>query len=168
MNTNKEITQSLTVREPQNEDVNLIYALIHDCNPLDTNSFYSYLLICTHFNKTSAVIELNDQIAGYVSAYISPNNNDTLFIWQVAVSPQMRRRGLASIMIKDIIQRKELENINYIEATVAPSNNASMALFQKLASSLKTKCEKLEFFRRELFEKYGHDEELLLRIGPIT
>lgn len=167
MEENEDIKLKINIRTPEITDANPIYNLICESRPLDINSLYSYLLICTHFNQTSVVAELNGNILGYVSAYVNPNSKDSLFIWQVAVNSTIRSTGLATRMINDIMGREELHNIKFIETTVTPSNKASMALFQKIALLFKTKCEKTPFFTEDLFGKSGHEEELLLRIGPI-
>ena len=162
-----EVEGILNVRKPQIKDGNPIYKLVCECDKLDINSLYSYLLICAHFGETSAITELNDEIVGYISGYVNPNKENVLFIWQIAVKPSMRCNGIASMMINNIIEREELHNIKFIETTVTPSNKASNALFQKLAVSLKTEFEKMQFFPYDLFGKSGHEEELLLRIGPL-
>jgi len=117
---------------------------------------------------TSAVAEVDGDIVGFISAYIPPNKKNTLFIWQVAVSSVIRGQGLGTSMINNIMERNELEHVKFIETTVTPSNKASMMLFQKIALYFETSCEKQQFFTKELFGKSGHEEELLLRIGPLN
>ena len=160
--------RSIKIRKPLIEDGNPIYHLVKKCTPLDINSLYSYLLICTHFNQTSVVTELNNNIIGYISAYINPHQKKTLFIWQVAVHPGMRGKGLATRMIMDILKREETKSVEFIETTVTPSNKASMSLFAKIASQMDTDLQKFPFLTSDLFGKSNHEEELLLRIGPLT
>ena len=117
---------------------------------------------------TSVVAELDDDIVGFISAYINPNKENTIFIWQIAVSSAMRGHGLGTNMIKNIMERDESKNVKFIEATVTPSNKASMMLFQKIALLFETKCEKQQFFTEKVFGDSGHEEELLLRIGPLN
>lgn len=163
----EDINCQISIRKPEMTDANPIYNLVCKSSPLDINSLYSYLLVCTHFNQTSAVVEVDDNIVGYISAYINPNRDDTLFIWQVAVSSTMRSQGLATSMITDIIERDELHDVKFIEATVTPSNKASMTLFQKIALFFETEFEKQQFFTEDLFGESRHEEELLVRIGPL-
>lgn len=158
----------INIRKPQIEDGNQIFHLVKKCKPLDINSLYYYLLICAHFDQTSAVTELNDEIIGYISAYINPHHKNTLFIWQVAVHHGRRGQGLAINMMKDILERDEVRLVEFIETTVTPSNHASMSLFGKIASELDTDLQKSAFFTSDLFGKSDHEEELLLRIGPLN
>ena len=159
---------SIIIRKPELTDGKLIYELARISKPLDLNSLYSYLLISIHFNQTSAVAETGQDIVGYVSGYIHPHQDDTLFIWQIAVNPIMRGKGLATQMLQNILQRVELTNIKFIEATITPSNKKSRNLFQRLAEQLKADYKESLFLDKDLFGDSYHEEEKLLRIGPIT
>ena len=86
----------------------------------------------------------------------------------MAVLPTMRGQGLATQMIEHILHRKETQSIEFIETTVTPTNDASMALFKNIAANLDTNLEKTSFFTRELFGNPHHEEELLLQIGPLN
>ena len=162
------VSMSTVIRKPELTDGQLIYDLARISKPLDLNSLYSYLLISTHFNQTSAVAENNHGLVGYVSGYLHPQHDDTLFIWQIAVNPLMRGRGLAIHMLQNILEREELINIKFIEATVTPSNKISRKLFQRLAEQLKAEYKESHFLDKELFGDSNHEEEKLLRIGPIN
>jgi L-2,4-diaminobutyric acid acetyltransferase len=121
-----------------------------------------------HFDQTSAVAETGRDVVGYVSAYIPPHQQDTLFIWQIAVHPIMRGRGLATTMLKNILKRRSLSYIKFVEATITPSNKKSRYLFQGLAEQLKADYKESIFLDSKLFGDSYHEEEKLLRIGPIN
>ncbi len=159
---------SITIRKPKLTDGHSIYELARISKPLDLNSLYSYLLISAHFDQTSAVAETGRDIVGYVSGYIHPHQDDTLFIWQIAVHPIMRGRGLATHMLKDILKRRKSANIKFIEATITPSNKKSRNLFQGLARQLQADYRECMFLEVELFGESFHEEEKLLRIGPLN
>jgi L-2,4-diaminobutyric acid acetyltransferase len=167
MDKDCKIINSIDIRKPEIKDVNFIYDLVSQCIQLDLNSIYSYLLVCTHFSHTSAVVVLNNKIVGFLSAYFIPYKQDTLFIWQIAIDPLMRSNGYASMMIEHIMKRENLKNIKFIEATVTPSNKASISFFKKIADSYNTKYEIKLLFSQELFASISHEEELLIHIGPI-
>lgn len=158
---------NIIIRKPELTDGQLIYDLIRNSEPLDLNSLYSYLLISAHFNQTSAVAETGEELVGYVSGYLHPHQDDTLFIWQVAVKPYMRGRGLATRMLQNILNREELIKVKFIEATITPSNKNSRKLFQHLAEQLKADYKESPYLNRELFGDLNHEEENLLHIGPI-
>jgi L-2,4-diaminobutyric acid acetyltransferase len=156
----------LQLRTPGLTDGAEIHNLVKNSHPLDLNSLYCYLLICEHFNETSVVVQHEDSIKGFISAYIHPKKDDTLFIWQVAVDSSMRKMGLAMKMAMVILGRDNARKIKFIETTVSPSNEASSRFFHSLASTLKTGLTKETFITDSMFGKEAHEEEILFRIGP--
>lgn len=156
------------ISHPTANDGADIAHLVQQCDPLDPNSTYSYLLLCTHFSKTCVVARMDDEIAGFISAYVKPGTNDTLFIWQVAVSPDARRRGLANYMLRDLLSRRHLRNVRYVETTINPSNEASKNLFVGLSREIGSPCEIKTGFSKCLFKREHHEDEYLFRIGPIN
>lgn len=163
---NEDYEQDLVYRMPTEKDGAEVWRLIKKTGVLDLNSSYTYLMWSAFFDKTSIVVEMDDQIVGFISGFIQPNNPNALFVWQVAVDASQQGKGLASRMLQMILHRESCRNIRYLEATVSPSNKASQALFQKLARDLKTKCHVSEFFTESQFPGKGHEEELLFKIGP--
>jgi L-2,4-diaminobutyric acid acetyltransferase len=157
----------LEMCEPCMEDGQELEKLVKECHPLEDNSIYAYLLLCTHFHKTCIVAKHHDQIVGFVSAYIKPEQRNTLFIWQVAVKGDWRKHGLALKMIRHLLKRPYLRDLKYIEATVTASNRASKNLFMSIAKTYETRCETQVVFSKELFDGNAHEDEYLFRIGPI-
>lgn len=162
----KEIHESLIIRKPDLNDGESIYFLVTKSPPLEINSVYSYLLVCSHFDQTSVVCELEDDIVGFTSGYIHPNQDDTLFIWQIAVSDYMRVKGIARKMLLDILGRRELGDVKYLETTVTSDNDSSKSLFNSLARQLDAPVTEESYFSEKVFQKTGHPEEFIIRIGP--
>ena len=160
----------LVLRRPQDLDGHDVYKLIASCPPLDQNSMYCNLLQCTHFSSTSVIAldEVNHDVLGFISGYIKPNDSDTLFIWQVAVSEKARGQGLAKKMILDILNRDTNSQLSYIETTITENNPGSWALFGSMAKELKTELARSELFIKELHFQGAHDTENLVRIGPFN
>ncbi|WP_291733310.1 diaminobutyrate acetyltransferase [Leisingera sp. F5] len=123
------------LREPAAEDGAGIWELVRECKPLDENSMYCNLIQCDHFSETCVVAEINGVIAGWVSAYVLPNDPDTLFVWQVAVSEKARGTGLGSLMLSGLLRRKACENIKRLQTTITQENRASWALFHSFAAN---------------------------------
>jgi len=158
--------EELLFRTPTEEDGKDVWQLIKDTSVLDLNSSYSYLMWSKFFDETSIVVETNEKLVGFISGFIQPKSPDTLFVWQVAVDESARGKGLASRMLRENLQSDTCRNIRYLEATVSPSNEASKALFRKLARDLGTTCEVTECFTENQFPGSGHEDELLFTIGP--
>ncbi len=156
------------MRKPTPRDGSSIYNLIKSSPPLDLNSLYCYLLISLHFGDTSVIAENDNGIAGFISAYIPPSRNDTLFIWQVAVHENARKCGLATKMIGHILARPETGPVAYIETTVTPSNTASESLFRHVAEKHNAPCRTTVCFPAMMFGSGSHEEEVLFTIGPLN
>ena len=156
----------INLREPRSTDGFSVHKLIAKCSPLDTNSVYCNLLQCTHFANTSVIALAEEEVAGFISGYLTPEREDTLFIWQVAVAEEARGAGLASRMIENIINRDHKNQIKYIQTTITESNQASWALFRAVASKLKAELSSEVVFDKEKHFCGEHDSEILVTIGP--
>ncbi len=159
---------SMCLRRPRLSDGAAIHRLVDECKPLDLNSVYSYLLLCKHHCETCVVAEEQGEIIAFASGYIPPNSPNALFIWQVAVGARARRRGLGARMVNDLIQRPVCRQVNYLETTITPSNQASWSLFERLAEQLGADCHDRVLFEGGHFGSADHEPETLLRIGPFN
>ncbi|WP_163540066.1 diaminobutyrate acetyltransferase [Gracilibacillus sp. YIM 98692] len=134
---------------------------------LDTNSSYKYLLMSEYFSETCVVAKQNNQVVGFITAFIPPNKQDTVFIWQVGVDSSQRGKGIASRLMHYLLETDACKDVQYVEATITPSNVASQSLFQKLARDLNTEINSYEFFTEDVFPGEEHEEELKFVVGPI-
>lgn len=166
--TQEPSTPSVTFRPPTKADGAAVHKLIDACKPLDLNSTYTYLLLCTHFAQTCVLAELDGEIVGFVSAYRKPEDETVLFVWQVAVGAAARGRGVAKRMLSEALERPSCEGVRYIETTIGPSNRASWALFESFAAQRGAACKRESIFQAEDFGEQEHEEEVLLRIGPFN
>lgn len=160
-------TARLTIRKPHLEDGAKIWKLVKDSGVLDVNSSYSYLMLCKYFQDTCAIAEEDGKAVGFVTGFRPPSDMETLFVWQIAVDPSQRGRGLASKLIQELLKREP--GAKYITATISPSNKASQALFKRLASDLNANIEESasDGIPEHIFPEGGHEAEHLFRIGPI-
>ena len=165
------LSQPQTIlRPPTPNDGASVFRLIGRCPPLDINSMYCNLLQCTHFAGTSVTavqtINTSEALVGFISAYLVPEREDTLFIWQVAVDERARGAGLAGSMLKHILDRPQCRHAKYLETTITESNQASWGLFNSLAKKLGTSLDKSVMYDRDKHLAGEHDTEFLVRIGP--
>ena len=158
--------QPLLIRYVRPEDGQKIWRLIRDIGVLDLNSVYCYLLLCQHFNKTCLVAEDGNNLAGFITAYKVPDNETTLFVWQIGVAKNARHMRLAKRLIMQLLESDYCKFINRIQATVSPSNTASLALLKSLARDLNTTLTQNDFFDSALFPaNQHHEKEMLLTVG---
>jgi L-2,4-diaminobutyric acid acetyltransferase len=160
------VESNITFQIPNAQLAWQVHQLIQQCPPLDTNSVYCNLLQCDHFADTCVAAMQNNKLVGFISAYIKPQQPDTLFVWQVAVHELGRGKGLASKMLVDILQRKHCHSVQFLETTITKNNQASWALFNRLTEKLHTSNRVGEYYKKDEHFNGQHDTEHLLRIGP--
>ena len=158
--------RAITLRRPRKADGAAIWAMIKEIGSLDDNSMYCNLLQCSHFAGTCALAERDGQPIGWISAYIPPESPDTLFVWQVAVHPSARGRGLAKRLIHELLKRPECFEVRHIHSTITRDNKASWALFRAVAGELSAPLTGGTHFERETHFDGAHATEHLVRIGP--
>jgi len=155
------------LRIPDKTDACAVHQLIQQCPPLDLNSIYTYLLLAEHFAQTCVIASGPEGPDGFVSAYVPPGRDDVLFVWQVAVHERARGQSLGRRMLLELLARPALRHIRYIETTVGPDNAASRGMFAGLARHLGASTQESALFDSHLFGAACHDDERLIRIGPL-
>lgn len=162
------MSAEVVLRPPLETDGAQMWRLVRDSGVLDRNSAYVYLLIGAHFRDTSVVAAAGDRLVGFISGYLPPTRPDALFIWQVAVDAAARGRGIAGRMLDDLIARPACAGVTAMETTVTPSNGASRAMFASFARRHGATIDETAGFTGDLFPADVHEDERLLRIGPLV
>lgn len=155
-----------SLSRPRASDGAGIWRLVGEDGTLERNSAYAYMLVGAHFGETSVVARRNGMIVGFVWAYVLPDRPDTVFVWQIGVAADGRGHGLGSAMLRDVLSRPACSKVAFMEATVTPSNHASMALFRSFARRRGASLDLTVGFDRNAFPEPGHETEMLVRIGP--
>lgn len=166
-NRSDEAAGGIRFRSPAPEDGADLWRLVRDAGTLELNSPYTYILMASHFAGTCLLAEAEDADAplGLVIAYRPPTHPDAVFVWQVAVSPAARGRGLGRRLLETLVERLRPAGVRFLEATVTPDNEASRALFRSVAREAGVPCRVEEFMTEDLFPE-AHEAEELFRIGP--
>jgi len=158
--------RDVVLRPPRPADGPEVHALISRCNPLDENSLYCNLLQTTHFASTSVAAEGEEGgLVGFISGYLLPARDDTLFVWQVAVGEEARGLGLGKRMLRSILQRPVMREVRYLNTTVTPDNEASWRLFRSFARAVEAPLQSRVLFDCETHFGGSHDDEILIEIG---
>ncbi|MET9447705.1 diaminobutyrate acetyltransferase [Streptomyces cinerochromogenes] len=160
----------LLIERPAPTDGAALWRLAKDSKTLDLNSSYSYVLWCRDFAATSAVARgVDGEPVGFVTGYLRPDRPRTLLVWQVAVDPAHRGRGIAARLLDGLAARLTAERgITELETTITPGNTASERLFTAFAERHGARVSRELLFPADLFPDGPHDPEVLYRIGPLT
>jgi len=163
----EEVSNRVQFRVPTPGDGHLMWTLAGACPPVEQNTCYAYLLLCTHFSETCVFAECGGASAGYVAAYVLPGSPSVLFVWQIGVHESLRGAGVGKKMLAELLLRPACARVEFLETTVSSGNCASQRMFRGLARDLDCSCTEHEFFRSSDFGNSSHEEENLIRIGPI-
>ena len=153
-----------TFRVPSARDGAALYQLVRDAGTLELNSVYFYVLFADRFANGCAIAELDGRPVGVLIGFIPPEQLDTYFVWQVGVHPDARGHAIARRMIDHVVTRRA--DVRFIEATVAPNNAPSDALFRSVARHYHAELKITGGYPSTLFPG-PHEAEHLYRIGPI-
>jgi len=149
-----------------------MHRLVAETTVLDLNSTYAYLLMATDFADTSIVADRDGRLCGLITGYHPPTRPEVLFVWQVAVAGSDRGTGLAATMLDALTRQVGKDRHGHpvtVEATVTPSNSASRAFFAAFARRHGVPMtEHPRFVAEHLDADQAHEDEPVLRIGPIT
>lgn len=158
----------IVFRRPETHDGKHVYEIARASGTLDVNSAYHYLLLCRYFADTSMIAEKQGRVIGFCTAFTPPEAPDTVFVWQVAVDHQERGQGIGVRILIEIINNLKALNIKYLDATITPSNIASIKLFTSAAQHLNASFTfEKDFFTAADFGGNVHEPEKLFHIGPI-
>ena len=145
-----------------------LHQLVAACAPLDTNSLYCNLLQCSHFADTSVGAWSDNRLLGAITGYRLPTQQNTLFVWQVAVAPEARGCGLATQMLDALLTRDSLSDIRHVHTSITPDNQASWALFRAWARRRGAPTQTSVLFDQDQHLDGSHSSEHLLHIGPLA
>lgn len=153
----------ILISEPTTAHAAAMWRIARDSRSLDLNSSYAYLLWCADFSATSAVATCGEDVVGFVTGYVPPDDPGTIMIWQVAVRDEFRGRGVARALLNAVIDRG---GFTWLKCTVGRSNDASAALFTGLADERHAILSRTTKFATSDFPD-AHEPEDLFVIGPL-
>ncbi|NNU80329.1 diaminobutyrate acetyltransferase [Halovulum dunhuangense] len=157
--------QTITFRKPVAEDGAEIWALIKSCPPLDVNSMYCNMVQCDHFRETCVLAEMNGEPVGWISGYLVPNDPETLFVWQVAVSEKARGCGLGKRMLAELLERTACRRVRRMQTTITRDNAASWGLFRSFADARDAELDHAPHFTRDDHFNGAHATEHMVTIA---
>lgn len=119
--------------------------------PWSRNSFHEEL--CENPLAFYIVIESDGMVIGYAGLWKILTEGH---ITNVAVDPAMRRKGLAELLLRELIDQAEGMGIRMFTLEVRPSNEAANGLYEKLGFAVMGR-------RKQYYEDNGEDALILWR-----
>jgi L-2,4-diaminobutyric acid acetyltransferase len=160
--------EQVSIRQAQHGDGAGMWQVVKDCGVLDLNSAYLYMLQANHFAETCAVATVDERIVGLVTGHCPPNRPGAVFLWQVGIRPEAQGLGLGKKLVSAFLKLPGAEGAVRLETTITPSNEASRALFKRIAADLDADFQVSPFFTADEFPDAGHEPEELITITPLN
>lgn len=159
-------SSEIVYRPPRKEDGADVWRLIQSCEPLDENSLYCNLLQCDHFGDTCIAAERSSDgaLVGWISAYLLPDEDNTLFVWQVAVDQSVQGMGVGKKLLAALLDREACENVQALKTTITSDNKASWGLFSSLARRRGGQLSHEPYFRKDAHFDGKHATEHMVTI----
>ncbi|QEM82273.1 GNAT family N-acetyltransferase [Halomonas binhaiensis] len=154
------IQSEIRFEHPSVVDAKSLFRLAACNDNLDLYPEYFYLVWARDFRKTSLVAKSGDRLLGYILAYIRPDDNRTLFLWQIAVDPSVRSSGLGFSLVKKLIDSVG-EDVSAFEATIDVCNDAAYNTLTSLAKQYETNVSQKDLFLESDFISSHHKETLI-------
>ncbi len=120
----------ILVREVTARDASTIQKLVRLCFPLEIHTYYTYWVCSNYYQKSSFILEKDEEPIGYIMAIESP---DVVFIWQIGIIPQYRKRKLTRYLIGACVDYSKRINKN-IEVTISEDNEDSFSTFSNFCN----------------------------------
>lgn len=158
--------QPARIRPPEATDGHAVWSLVRASGSLDENSLYCNLLQCSHFAGTCAIATHGDEVVGWLSGYVPPEQPQTYFVWQVCVAEVAKGHGLARRLVGNVLHRPVCAGVTHVDCTITHDNEASWSLFTGIARRLDAQLQQVEHFLRDAHFGGRHETEYAVSIGP--
>lgn len=158
---------SVEFRSPDLTHTTDIVSLVRSSERLDDNSDYAYALWCSHFASQSAVAVRRGEVIAFLTAFRSPMNPESYFLWQTATKVRHGVAGLGVDLIEFASRREIARGARFIEASVDESNKPIRMLMKTLARRLGGRVSEELLYSSSLLSSAGttHHDETLMRIS---
>ncbi|MFF8731421.1 diaminobutyrate acetyltransferase [Streptomyces sp. NPDC015171] len=154
-------------RTPTPDDGLAVWELVANTPGLDTNSPYAYVLWFRDFAESSLVATVDDEIVGFLTGYRRPEEPDTYFVWQTAVSPRHGIPFLGVKLFEAAAERQRARGARFVEASVSADNRSILMVLRQYARRQAAEITEQLLFPADLLGD-GHHDEILQRIGPLA
>ena len=131
----KKSPQGVKIRSLRKSDIPKIRNFIRKHLDLKETWVYKgepwyYWTLSNLFSETCLVAEKDDSLIGFVAAYKDQITNKEVFIEDMLIDHDFRRKGLGTIMLSELIQRAQVSKCKSVWGTIDPQNSVSLSFFK--------------------------------------
>ena len=146
---------AVSIRSATVKDIEHIISLISaNKSVLIPHAHSVYWSFINFYPAMNVVAEKDGEIIGWCGG-IKPDNAAG-FIWQIFVSEDHRRKGLAAQMVQKVMSDNYADGVKVMQLAIARDNEPSINLFSKLAAAHGKTIRKTEE-NKFLLETYNED-----------
>jgi L-2,4-diaminobutyric acid acetyltransferase len=122
---------SVIIRRAREEEFLDVYRFICSCGVLETYGEHFYRIVIRYFSSTCYVAERDGEIVGLMWGFITQEDSNTFFLWQIGVDPATRGEGIGGLILEEAEEDLAARGCKRIELTIDPTNYPSQRMFEK-------------------------------------
>ena len=123
----------MKIRNLKEDDIHEIRNFVNLCKPLGLHTAFTYWVLAKYFNNICFVAEDQNAIAGLLTSIKCSVNDNLIYLWQIGISPQHRRKQYASLLVKKLVDSAIQIGVKHIQFSIADENIASYEMFSGFA-----------------------------------
>ncbi len=152
------------IRNVVEEDFIKIAELAKNCEPMAMERDSIYHIFTKFFQNTSFVAEsLEGRIMGFLLGFISQKNSKEAYIHLLCVKPEMRKKGLATSMIKNFFKVVGDKGCKKVSLITKPENKVSIAFYKNLGFKMDESQKTIEIDGIKAVKDYnGPDKHMVV------
>lgn len=132
------------------------------CDYLGVHTPYSYWVVCNFFGDSCFMLKDQENIIGTI---MTVHNKDTLFVWQIGIIKEYRRKGYSQILYDAVLNFARQNGQTKIAMSVDPENEASFRAIERFCKRNNLLSKQVGSVDIILPEEDYDESELLLEIA---
>ena len=89
-----------------------------------------------HFDDTCFVMEDNNELAGFLTGFLSQSDEHTAYIHLAGVNPKYRRQGVANQLYERFYGACRSKSVSIVQACTSPVNKLSISFHQGMGFAI--------------------------------
>jgi ribosomal protein S18 acetylase RimI-like enzyme len=120
------------IRNVSDEDFIKISQFGVNCSPMINERKAIYHLFTKFFRDTSLVLEVNENLKGFLIGFISQENNENAYIHLLCIENDLRRQNMASNLMENFISIVYSLGCKKVFLVCKPSNKTAIKFYNKM------------------------------------
>lgn len=116
------------------------------------------------YKEFSIIAELDGDLVAAMLAYVLPCDPETLFVWLVGVSEGEADKGVASLMLAQVMRRDVCADVTRVQTVTTSNNECTWALFRRFARWQRSRMDIQPFIKQALTPYRRHENSNLVTI----